>query len=81
MNRRLSVLISDEEQIRMRNLIPWGMISRIMRLLLLQTLDLVEKHGVIVIGALASEKFTVLDLLREEVTSGSQRLEDKYIKP
>lgn len=72
MERRLSVLISDEEQIRMRNLIPWGMISRIMRLLLLQTLDLVEKHGVIVIGALVSGKFTVLDLLREEDTSGSK---------
>jgi hypothetical protein len=72
-NRRLSVMITEEDQIRMRNVIPWGLISRVMRLLLMQTLDLIEEHGDVVIGALVSGKLTALDLLRKEDNDGSQR--------
>jgi hypothetical protein len=72
-NRRLSVMITEEDQIRMRNVIPWGLISRVMRLLLMQTLDLIEEHGDVVIGALVSGKLTALDLLRKEDNDGPQR--------
>ena len=63
-DKRLSIKISEAEQIRMRNLIPWGMISHILRILLMQVLDLVEQHGDVVLGALISGKLTVLDLLK-----------------
>ena len=64
--RRLSIEITDEEQIRMRNLIPWGLVSRIMRGLFIQILNLVETHGEIVLGALLTGKLSALDILREE---------------
>jgi hypothetical protein len=64
--RRLSVEITYEDQTRMRNLIPWGLEGRIIRILLYQTLDLIEEHGDIVLGALLSGKLTVLDLLKKE---------------
>lgn len=69
---RLSIEITKPEQTRMHNLIPWGMMSRIMHKLFLQTLDLIEQHGDIVLGALLSGKLTALDLLRKE---------DKDIEP
>jgi hypothetical protein len=71
--KRLSVMITEDDQIRMRNVIPWGLVSRVMRLLLMQTLDLIEEHGDVVIGALVSGKLTALDLLRKEDNDGSQR--------
>ncbi|OQB10002.1 MAG: hypothetical protein BWY21_00566 [Parcubacteria group bacterium ADurb.Bin216] len=61
--RRLSVEITDTEQVRMRNLLPWGISSKLMRILLLQTLDLVEQHGPIVLGAILSGKLSSLDVL------------------
>jgi hypothetical protein len=64
--RRLSIEITDEEQIRMHNLIPWGLVSRIMRVLFVQTLDLIESHGEVVLGAILSGKLSALDLLRKE---------------
>lgn len=73
--RRLSIEISDVEQIRLHNLIPWGITSKVMRILLLQTLDLVEHHGDVVLGALLSGKLTSLDLLREDISNG--RTKDK----
>jgi hypothetical protein len=70
--KRLSVMITEDDQIRMRNVIPWGLVSRVMRLLLMQTLDLIEQHGDIVIGALVSGKLTALDLLRKEDNNESR---------
>ncbi len=64
--RRLSIEITNEEQIRMHNLIPWGLVSRIMRVLFVQTLDLIESHGEVVLGAILSGKLSALDLLRKE---------------
>lgn len=64
--KRLSILITTEEQTWMRNVIPWGLVSRIMRILLIQTLELIDKHGDIVLGAILSGKLTALDLLRKE---------------
>jgi len=75
-DRRLSVKISHEEQIRMHNLLPAGIISKVIRLLLLQTLDLVEKYGAVVLGAILSGKLSALDILREEERNGTQRPKD-----
>ena len=81
MSKRLSIIISAEDQCRMRNVIPWGLISRIMRILLLQTIDLVEKHGDVVLGALLSGELTALDLIKKEVdNNGSDRLKDDYLR-
>jgi len=62
--RRLSIEIYEEEQERMHRLIPWGLMSRIMRILVVQVLDLVEHHGDVVLGALLTGKLSTLDLLR-----------------
>lgn len=61
---RLSVIISEEEQARIHRLIPWGIQSSIIRLLLTRSLDLVEKHGDVVFGALLAGKLSILDLLK-----------------
>lgn len=51
-------------------------------MLLLQTLDLVERHGDVVLGALLSGQLTALDLIKKEVdTHGSSRLKDNNIEP
>jgi hypothetical protein len=71
--KRLSIEITHEDQIRMQNLIPWGITGRIMRLLLLQLLDMVEEHGEIVLGALITGKLSVLDILQKGDKSGPQR--------
>jgi hypothetical protein len=77
--RRLSIEITDEDQIRLRQLIPWGLMSRIMRILMLQTLDLVEVHGDIVLGALLSGKLTALDLIKKGSDGlATPRLEDEH---
>ena len=82
MSRRLSVIITETDQYRMRNAIPWGLTSRIMRVLLLQTLDLIERHGDVVLGALLSGQLTALDLIKKEVdTNGSSGLKDNNIEP
>jgi hypothetical protein len=70
--RRLSIEITNEEQIRMRNLIPWGLVSKVMRILFVQTLDLIEQHGEIVLGAIVTGKFTALDLLRKEESNDTK---------
>jgi hypothetical protein len=72
--RRLSIEISVEDQIRMRNLVPWGLMGRIVRMLFIQVLDLLDEHGDIVLGALLSGKLTALDLLKKKgEESGSDR--------
>uniref|UniRef100_A0A6M3JD02 Uncharacterized protein n=1 Tax=viral metagenome TaxID=1070528 RepID=A0A6M3JD02_9ZZZZ len=49
---RLSVEISEETYLRMQNRIPWGLKSKIMVILLEDLLDLIEKHGNIVLAAI-----------------------------
>jgi hypothetical protein len=68
---RLSIVITDEDQARLHRYIPWGLQSRIMRVLVMRMIDLVEKHGDIVLGAFLSGQLSVLDLLRKENTSGA----------
>jgi hypothetical protein len=79
--RRLSIEISYEDQCRMRNLVPWGLMGRIVRILFIQVLDLLEEHGDIVLGALLSGQLTALDLLKKEGgTDGTAGLADKRIE-
>ena len=68
--RRLSIEITEEDQQRMHNLIPWGIMSRMMRLVLVQMLDLLEEHGDVVLGALMSGRITVLDLIKKGGSKG-----------
>jgi len=68
--KRLSIEISDQDQERMHLLIPRGLTSHIMRILLKSTLDLVEKHGDIVLGFVLSGQISILDLLKKGVPEG-----------
>jgi len=71
--RRLSIDISEEDQMRMHNLIPWGVTGRLVRLLFLQVLDMVESHGVIVLGAIMSGELSALDILVKGGKNGLNR--------
>jgi hypothetical protein len=75
--RRLSIDISEEDQVRMHNLIPWGITGRLIRMLFLQTLDMIESHGVIVLGAIMSGELSALDILVKGGKDGLSRLEDE----
>jgi len=66
-HRRLPIVITEEDQLRIHRLIPWGLTSRIMRILLVQVLDLLEDHGDIILGALLSGKLTALELLKRGI--------------
>jgi hypothetical protein len=79
--RRLSIDISEEDQIRMHNLIPWGITGRLVRMLFLQTLDLIESHGIIVLGAIMSGELSALDILVKGGKDGLSRLEDQHKQP
>jgi hypothetical protein len=73
--KRVSIVISDEEQIRLHNSIPWGITNRILRVLLFKTLDLIDEHGEIVLGAIISGKLSALDILLKGDTDGIRRPE------
>jgi hypothetical protein len=80
-DKRLPIVITEEDMRRVHQLIPWGLTSRIMRILLIQTLDLLEEHGDIVLGALLSGKITALDLLKKGGENGSIRSENEPVEP
>ena len=77
--RRLSIEISLEDQVRMKNLVPWGVMGRVMRLLLGQVLDMVEVHGDVVLGAFLTGNLNVFDALRKGGPNGSIGSETKHI--
>lgn len=78
-DRRVIVQITELEYQRGQRIMPWGMTGRIMRLLYGQVLDLVEKHGDVVLGALLVGRITVLDLLKKGlVENGAGGSEEKY---
>jgi len=54
----------------MRNALPWGVIGRVMRILLIQVLELVETHGEVALGALLSGKITIKDMISERRNDG-----------
>uniref|UniRef100_A0A6M3LUU3 Uncharacterized protein n=1 Tax=viral metagenome TaxID=1070528 RepID=A0A6M3LUU3_9ZZZZ len=71
---RLSVDITEKEQDRMRELIPWGLQSAIVRTLMNSALDLIEEYGEVALAGLITGKVSALDIIRridKEVKSGS----------
>lgn len=60
---RLSVEISEETYIRMQNRIPWGLKSKVMAILLEDLLDLIEKHGDIVLAAVISRTISAQQII------------------
>lgn len=79
--RRLSIEISLEDQVRMQNLVPWGVMGRIMRLLLRQVLDMVEVHGDVVLGAFLTGHLNVFDVLKKGGPNGSIGSETERLEP
>jgi hypothetical protein len=71
---RISVEVSEEQQIRFANAIPWGLRSRVLAILVEDLLSLVEKEGNIVIAALVERAIgieEVVKLPRKEIESGT----------
>ncbi len=60
---RISVEISQEDHARMQNLIPWGLISPVIRALLQGVLDLVEQGGPTALALLITKRIDAKDLL------------------
>jgi hypothetical protein len=67
---RLSVEITEEDQTRIQKLIPWGILSPVMRALLEDVLDLVEQHGEIALALFISKKVRAKDLLKARMKEG-----------
>jgi len=61
---RLSVEISEETYLRMQNRIPWGLKSKVMVILLEDLLDLVEKHGDIVLAAIINRTISAQQVVK-----------------
>jgi len=61
---RLSVDITEKEQDRMRELIPWGLQSAIVRVLMKSALDLIEEYGEVALAGLITGKVSALDIIR-----------------
>ena len=78
-NIRIVVPITREEQTRMRNLIPWGNIGRVVRILLFQVLDLVEQHGEVALGAILSGDATVLDIMKKRKEDKGEHRRSKEV--
>jgi len=61
---RLSVEVSAETYQRLTNRIPWGLKGKIMVILLEDLLDLVEKHGDIVLAALINRSLSARQVVK-----------------
>lgn len=81
---RLSVEISEETQQRLANLIPWGLKSKVMSILLEDILDLVEAHGNIVLAAIIDRTLSARHIVKglnsqiKEAKGGTARPEEKH---
>lgn len=62
---RLSIEIDEETYWRMKNLIPWGLTSKVMNILLSDLLDLVESHGNIVIAAIINRSLSAQNVVKD----------------
>lgn len=62
---RLSVEISEETYRRMQDRIPWGLRAKVMTILLEDLLDLIEKHGNLVIAAILNRQITAKEVMKE----------------
>ncbi|MFA6973096.1 MAG: hypothetical protein WC208_17085 [Gallionella sp.] len=62
---RLSIEISKETFLRMQNLIPWGLKTKVMVMLLEDLLDLVEAHGNIVLAAILDRRMGSREVIKE----------------
>ena len=62
---RLSIEISQKTFFRMQNLIPWGLKTKVMVMLLEDLLDLVEAHGNIVLAAILDRRMGSREVIKE----------------
>jgi hypothetical protein len=69
---RMTVEISEELQRRMTNSIPWGMRSKIMAILLEDTLDLMDAHGGIILAAIINRGLGAKDIIKELREAGGR---------
>jgi len=69
---RLSIDLTMEQYSRFIRLVPYGSKGRLLVKVLDVLLDTIEKHGDLAIGAILSDKVSVIDLLKvKEAQSGN----------
>jgi hypothetical protein len=61
---KFTMEITELQQKRLANLIPWGTRRRLITVILDDVLDVIEQHGEMVIAALLSKRITIIDLLK-----------------
>jgi hypothetical protein len=76
MGRRLTVDLSDEQGLRMDRLMMWGVRGKVISILLDEVMDVIEKHGNVVIGAFLSGNVKILDAIK-----AAQEKKDEPRKP
>lgn len=59
---RLSIEITEEQNLALQRLIPWGAKNSLFSALVDDVIELLEKHGIVVISAILCKRLKVEDL-------------------
>lgn len=68
---RLSVEIDETLQKRFQDIVPWGLRSQLMTVLLEDVLDMIEKEGDLVTALIIKRKLHAKDILKGGEKNGS----------
>lgn len=62
---RLSIDISEEQDAKLRELVPWGLKKQLFSKVIDELIELLEEHGEMAIGALLAGKIRFLDIMKK----------------
>lgn len=61
---RLNVDISEEQDTKLRKLIPWGLKHQLFSVIVDELIQILEEHGEMAIGAILAKRISVLEIIR-----------------
>ena len=72
---RLSVEVTEEQQRKLRECVPWGLQRTLFSTIIDDIIEMVEKHGPMVLAAIIDRKIKADQYLKigKEATSGQER--------
>lgn len=63
---RLNVDITEEQDSKLRKLIPWGIKHQLFSVIIDELIAILEEHGEMAIGAVLAKRISVLDIIRSK---------------
>lgn len=61
---RLNVDITEEQDRKLRKLIPWGLKHQLFSIVVDELIEILEEHGEMAIGAILAKRIAVLEILK-----------------